>query len=73
MEKAVAHVTKEGSGKENSIGAFDSVVVAVGHRSHDPLSHALGDAGVSVTLIGDAARPRQIADATREGFTAFMG
>ncbi len=71
MGEEGAFVVKEGADEETSIGAFDSVLVAVGHRSYDPLSHALRAAGLPVTVIGDAARPGQILDATRAGRSAL--
>lgn len=55
-------------GGERSIGCFESVLVSVGHRAFDPLSSALREAGVEVSVIGDAARPGQIRDAVRAGF-----
>ncbi len=60
-------------GEERSIGRFDSVLVAVGHRSTDPISRDLERAGVDVTVIGDAAKPGQILDATRSGHAAVAG
>jgi 2,4-dienoyl-CoA reductase-like NADH-dependent reductase (Old Yellow Enzyme family)/thioredoxin reductase len=65
-----AFVTSEGAEEERTLGMFDTVVVAVGHRSHDPLSAALRHAGVEVVVVGDALNPGQILDATRTGFTA---
>ena len=64
-------MVKDGADEETSIGSFDSVLVAVGHRSYDPLSHALQAAGLPVAVIGDAARPGQILDATRAGRSAL--
>ncbi len=68
MEEGEAFVVAEGSTDEISVGSFDSVLVAVGHRSYDPLSTELEKAGADVTVVGDAARPGQILDATRTGF-----
>jgi pyruvate/2-oxoglutarate dehydrogenase complex dihydrolipoamide dehydrogenase (E3) component len=73
MDGREAFVAAEGSPDELSIGEFDSVVVAVGHRSHDPLSAGLEEAGLEVTRIGDAARPGQVLDATRAAFGALRG
>jgi 2,4-dienoyl-CoA reductase (NADPH2) len=67
-----AHVEAEGGGGEEPLGEFDSVVVAVGHRPFDPLSAALRESGVAVTVIGDADRPGQILDATRAGQGAVL-
>jgi 2,4-dienoyl-CoA reductase-like NADH-dependent reductase (Old Yellow Enzyme family)/thioredoxin reductase len=71
LDRGEAFVLPEGADEETSIGAFDSVLVAVGHASHDPLSQALEEAGVAVVVIGDAARPGQILDATRAGYGAL--
>jgi len=56
--------------KELSLGRFDSVVVAVGQRSHDPLSKDLEATGLEVKVVGDAVHPGQILDATRAGYEA---
>lgn len=52
---------------ETSLGVFDSVLVAVGHRSHDPLSAALREVGLEVEVVGDARAPGQVWDATQGG------
>ena len=65
-----AFLVREGSDEEIVEAPVDSVLVAVGHRSSDPLSAALERAGIPVTVVGDAARPGQIIDATRGGFRA---
>lgn len=62
-----AIVDEADGGHERSIGRFDSVLVAIGHSSYDPLSEGLRAAGLSVTVIGDAAEPGQIFDATQAG------
>ncbi len=66
-----AFVVVEGADNETSIGVFDSFLVSVGHAPYDPLSKALDRSGVAVEVIGDAARPGQILDATRSAFAAF--
>jgi 2,4-dienoyl-CoA reductase-like NADH-dependent reductase (Old Yellow Enzyme family)/thioredoxin reductase len=68
LEGGEAIVQRGDSKKESSLGQFDSVVVAVGHRSHDPLSKALEATGLDVDVIGDAVHPGQILDATRAGY-----
>jgi len=70
MDGDEAVVTVDDADDERSLGRFDSVLVAVGHRSVDPLSSGLRAAGVPVEVVGDAARPGQILDATRGGFAA---
>ncbi len=66
MERRTAVVRDEATGEERRLGPFDTTVVAVGHRSHDPLSAALREAGIRVELIGDARRPGQVLDATQD-------
>jgi NADPH-dependent 2,4-dienoyl-CoA reductase/sulfur reductase-like enzyme len=73
LEDGEAFVIGEDSRTEASLGAFDSVLVAVGHQSDDSLSAGLAKAGVDVTTIGDAVRPGQILDATRAAFDALRG
>jgi hypothetical protein len=63
-------VATDDGASERSLGSFDTVLTAVGHRSVDALSEPLRAAGVAVTVIGDAARPGQILDATRAGLAA---
>jgi NADPH-dependent 2,4-dienoyl-CoA reductase/sulfur reductase-like enzyme len=71
LEDGEAFVVEEGSTAEVSLGSFDSVLVAVGHESDDPLSAELERLGLDVTVVGDARRPGQIIDATRAGFDAL--
>jgi pyruvate/2-oxoglutarate dehydrogenase complex dihydrolipoamide dehydrogenase (E3) component len=54
-------------GREQLLGDFDSVVVAVGTRSVNDLEPLLRKEGVAVRVIGDAKKPRQIFDAVKEG------
>ena len=70
LEGSEAVVASADGVSERSLGPFDSVLTAVGHRSVDGLSEPLRAAGVAVTVIGDAARPGQILDATRAGLAA---
>jgi len=56
---------------ETSLGRFDSILVAVGHRPHDPLSAALHEAGLEVEVVGDARAPGQVWDATQSGRDAI--
>jgi pyruvate/2-oxoglutarate dehydrogenase complex dihydrolipoamide dehydrogenase (E3) component len=72
MEDGEAIVADADGGEERSLGRFDSVLVAVGHRPHDPLSAELRAAGLAVEVLGDAREPRQILDATRAGHGAFV-
>ncbi len=71
FEQGEAHVRNETTGEERTLGRFDSVLVAVGHRSHDPLSAALCEAGLEVEVVGDARTPGQVWDATQDGRAAI--
>jgi len=50
----------------------DSVVLAVGAVSHDPLSKDLRAAGLKPVLIGDCVRPGNAGDAIRAGYEAGL-
>jgi hypothetical protein len=65
-----ALVRDESTGEKRSLGFFDSVLVAVGHRSYDPLSAELIESGFEVEVIGDARNPGQVWDATQDGRAA---
>jgi 2,4-dienoyl-CoA reductase-like NADH-dependent reductase (Old Yellow Enzyme family)/thioredoxin reductase len=67
LDGGEAFVDDADDGHERSIGHFDSVLVAIGHRSYDPLSEGLRAAGLAVTVIGDANEPGQVFDATHAG------
>lgn len=56
-------------GKEITIPA-DTVVIAAGYRSYNPLEESLTSAGVAVKTVGDAVRARRVLNATREGYDA---
>jgi 2,4-dienoyl-CoA reductase-like NADH-dependent reductase (Old Yellow Enzyme family)/thioredoxin reductase len=71
MDDGEAIVSGGEVGLEASLGRFDSVLVAIGHRSYDPLSHELRSAGMSVAVVGDANEPGQIFDATHAGRQAI--
>lgn len=71
LEDGEALVRDESTGGERSLGSFDSVLVAVGHRSYDPFSAALQETGLEVEVVGDAREPGQIWDATQDGRAAI--
>ena len=48
----------------------DSVVLAVGTRSHNPLQELLAASGIPFRVVGDALRPAMVFDAIHQGFTA---
>jgi len=59
-------------GTLNRIDGFDTVVLAMGARNHDPLSKDIKEIVTETYVIGDAARARRALDATREAFNAIM-
>ena len=65
---AEAVVVETENGRESL--AADTVVLALGARSEDALGDALEAAGIPVTRVGDAKKPRQILHAVHEGFEA---
>jgi hypothetical protein len=71
VEDGEAFVVVSGVGQETSLGRFDSILVSVGHRSHDPLSAELRAAGIPFEMLGDAHEPGQIFDATQDGRRAI--
>ncbi len=62
----------EKDGKEIMLGSFDTVVMAVGAVKVDTISEQLTAEGVETHIIGDAAQPRQIYDAVKEGWRVAM-
>lgn len=68
VEEGEAFVQREGSDANESLGAFDTFVVAVGNRPVDELSASLRERGLSVHVAGDAAKPGQVWDATQAGY-----
>ena len=63
-------VVETAAGRE-SIPA-DMVVVAVGARSVNDLARRVEQEGTPVMTLGDAACPRNMIDAIREGFEAAL-
>ena len=68
VEGGEAFVQREGADAPESLGSFDTFVVAVGNRAVDELSEALRKQGLSVHVAGDAVKPGQVWDATQAGF-----
>ena len=62
-------VTVEHDGRIEEIPA-DTVVLAVGTRSFNPLQEAATAGGILFRLVGDAVRPAMVMDAFHEGFAA---
>lgn len=58
--------------REKAAHGFDSVVLALGSRSYNPLYEACKELAPQVFVIGDAVRARRALDATREAYDAAM-
>jgi NADH dehydrogenase FAD-containing subunit len=58
---------RKGDGDE-TLGAVDAVVLAMGTRSSDPLSGYLKSRAIETFVIGDAKSPRNAMDAIQEGW-----
>ncbi len=61
-------VTYERGGVNGEITPVDSVVLACGVLPRRELADSLRETGVPIYVIGDALKPRNLADAIREGF-----
>jgi 2,4-dienoyl-CoA reductase-like NADH-dependent reductase (Old Yellow Enzyme family)/thioredoxin reductase len=61
-------VQYERAGVNGEIAPVDSVVLACGVLPRRELADSLRDTSVPVYVIGDALKPRNLADAIREGF-----
>jgi len=48
----------------------DTVVLAVGTRSHNPLQELVAASGIPFRVTGDALQPAMVFDAVHQGFTA---
>ncbi len=48
----------------------DTVVLAVGTRSHNPLHELLASSGIPFRTVGDALQPAMVIDAVHQGFSA---
>jgi 2,4-dienoyl-CoA reductase (NADPH2) len=66
------HAIVEHDGSENDLGAFDSVVVAVGNQTFDPFSRSLRHKGIAVGVAGDAAQPSNIHSAVISGHAVAL-
>ena len=69
VEITAACVRIEQDGAVEEIAA-DSVVLAVGTRSHNPLGEAAAAAGIPCRVAGDALTPAMVYDAIHQGFAA---
>jgi 2,4-dienoyl-CoA reductase (NADPH2) len=69
MEITADCVRIESNGQTEEIPA-NSVVLAVGTRSCNPLQEAVESRGITMCVVGDAVRPAMVFDAVHEGFMA---
>lgn len=73
---SIAGITDEGAliqqGNDIRLFPCDTVVMAIGTRSHRALLDALQDCGIEIVAVGDAVQARQITQASREGFIAGL-
>ena len=69
LEITPTAVRIEVNGTEATLLA-DSVVLAVGTRSYNPLAEALAQSGIPYRVVGDAAEPAMVFDAIHQGFAA---
>jgi NADH dehydrogenase FAD-containing subunit len=63
-------VTVMSDDREEEIGGFDQVVLAVGMRPRDKLKQSLEKSGIRHVIVGDALEVRRIIEATEEGARA---
>lgn len=74
-EVTVVEVTEDGvvikdqSGVERQIAA-DTIVIAAGYRSYNPLEEELKKLNMNVQVVGDAVKARNVSYATEEGYKA---
>jgi len=68
VEDRQAFILRQGGEREESLGRFDSFVVAVGNRPVDRLSGALRARGVKTLVVGDAVQPADVWHATQAGY-----
>jgi 2,4-dienoyl-CoA reductase-like NADH-dependent reductase (Old Yellow Enzyme family)/thioredoxin reductase len=66
------HAIVEHNGDEYNLGAFDSIVIAVGRQPFDLLSNHLQQKGIAVRVAGDAAQPSNIHNAVISGHEAAL-
>ena len=59
-------------GDQRELGQFDTVIVATGNHSFDPLSDQLQGVEFAIKVVGDAEKPGTIYDAVSSGHKAGM-
>jgi len=60
-------VTVERDGVEQTLHGFDTIILAVGSKSYNPLEEPLKKTGKKIHVIGDAAKTGNITDAVYQG------
>lgn len=60
-------VTVERDGAESKLEGFDSIILAIGAKSYNPLGQPLQGSGKTVHTIGDAKEARTITEAIYDG------
>ena len=77
METTVQRIEKEGvvinQGGEDTFIKADTVVLAVGTVSHNPLEKIATELGIPCAVVGDALQPATVMEATHQGFKAGNG
>lgn len=72
----IAGATNEGAlvDKDGQVTLLpcDTVVLAIGTRSYNPLEEKLKELGIETVVVGDAIKARQALQAIREGFVAGL-
>lgn len=59
-------------GNRHEARGFDSVILSMGFRNHNPFEEQLEELGQEVHVIGDAIRARRALDATQEAYKLAM-
>lgn len=67
-EDGVSYTLEDGT--EGRLAGFDTVVLAMGYRNHNPFGEDVKNLAKEVYVIGDAVRARRALDATREAYEA---
>lgn len=65
-------VIYEQNGEEKKLSGFDTIVLALGVRSYNPLEETVKAMGKQAIVIGDAAKPAPANKATESALTAVL-
>jgi len=73
----VQRIEKDGvvitHGDEEHLVKADTVILAVGTVSHNPIEKIASELGIPCTVAGDALQPATVMEATHQGFKAGIG